>query len=546
MTPNSRASNETTLCGCSIAWLETRQLMTIDLAKFSFSEVVRYWATRTPDAPAIVDEDRRVSYSEWDLLAQRGANRLLECGVGRGHRVLYLGRNRAAHPIIAAAASRVGAVLVGVNWRLGVTELTQVVENADPTVAFVDTEFSDAADVALRQLASTTTTVWLDPADDRRSLEQWWSVSSQHQTAYVPQPGDEAALNYTSGTTGEPKGVVITNGQMAAAVARTARAQPADNSRFLLALPLFHVAGLTWMTTICYLGGTIVPLADASAASIERSVLQRGITDVVLVPALIQMLMEAPGADPGSYRSLRSVRYGASPMPQPVLRRMREWFRPNVRYYQGYGSSETAGPICSLGPEDHQVELKQLNSAGRPCNGVELRIVDIDSHEEVTDGNVGEVWTRSDQNCAGYWRRPEATAALFSDGWLKTGDLGYRDEGYLYLTGRLNDRIITAGENVYATEVEAVLVELPGIAEASVVGIPDNRLGETVVAAVVLRPGETAEAEDIIAACRRELAHFKCPTRVRIVSGLPRNAAGKVLKHEVARGFVAPTGTESG
>jgi long-chain acyl-CoA synthetase len=503
---------------------------------YSLSEVVRYWARTSPDRAALIDDLGVISYARWDGTAQMTASMLHTLGVERGDRVLYLGRNRSAHPIVAAATSRIRAVLVGANWRLSAEELAKVVGDADPTVAFVDSEFRAVFEAASAITSIAPHVVWLDGVLGVVDLERWSARAADDVMLSTPQPADLAALVYTSGTTGEPKGVMVTNEQIGVASTQVALTGSLDDSRFLLVLPLFHVSGLSWLSVISQLGGTLVLIADASPSNVERSVATYGVTDTMLVPALIQMLMDETGARSHSYQSLRSLWYGGSPISLPVLRRMTTYF-PNVRFYQGYGMSETNGPICFLSADDHRNPGENLSSAGRTLTGVEIQIVDTDGGRAVGQGQIGEVWTQSKQNCAGYWRRPDATAKLFAGDWLRTGDLGYLQDGCLFLVGRLNDRIITAGENVYAGEVEAAIAELPGVVEACVVGIPHYRWGETVAAAVLMERAAAADPQEIIAACRSKIAHYKCPTNVLVVDELPRNATGKIVRREVTALF---------
>lgn len=505
---------------------------------YSLSEVVRHWAQRSPGHVAVADECSVLTYAQWDALADLTARTLMATDVYDGDRVLYLGRNRATHPIVAAAASRVQAILVGANWRLSAEELAKILDDSEPKVAFVDVEFRPLFEAARGQTSSAVDPVWLHGAAGIEDLSRWSMACDVELPVLVPQPDDVAVLVYTSGTTGEPKGVMATNWQIGAAARRIAQAGALDNARFLLVLPLFHVSGLCWLTVVSQRGGTLVLLADASPASIEKAVCEHQVTDTMLVPALIQMLMDEPGGQPGSYASLRSMWYGGSAISLPVLQRMTTYFA-GVQFHQGYGMSETNGPICMLSAEDHRDPGDNLASVGRPLPGIDIQIVDPDTGEVVDSGQIGEVRTRSEQNCLGYWRRPEETRKLLADRWLRTGDLGYVATDCLFLVGRLNDRIITAGENVYAGEVEAAIAELPGVVEACVVGIPDYQWGETVAAAISLDGTGATEADQIIDQCRTKLAHYKCPTRVVLISALPRNATGKVIRNEVIAMFDA-------
>jgi len=503
---------------------------------YSLSAVVDHWSIVQPNHPAILTDTVMLTYSDWAALSGRLAVRLSARGLRPGDRALYLGRNRAAHPVIMAALSRTRIAIVGANWRLDARELAYILSDAGPRIAFVDPEFSATFKSACETASTSPEVVLLDGADGLDSLRDW-----SRNAPLLPLPGppgldDIAALNYTSGTTGQPKGVIVKNSQLGQYLARPNPVPTSTETVFLIATPIFHVAGTCLQLAVSYRGGTIVPLPDADPVNVSAAIERHRVTDTMLVPAQIQFLLAEPTATSDSMKSLRRLQYGASPISLPVLEHATSRF-PDLELCQAYGLSETVGPITYLGPEDHRRGGEILRSAGRIATGIDIRIVDPDTSVDRPPGQIGEVWCRSDQNCAGYWGRPAENATLFSGLWLRTGDLGYLREGYLYLTARMNDLIISAGENIYASEVEAVLVQVDGVSEACVVGIPDRRWGETVVAALVPKPGAKLAPRLTITACRERLAHYKCPTAVKVVDELPRNATGKVLRHRVGSWF---------
>jgi len=513
--------------------------VTVRRGTYSLSAIIHHWSRSEPSHPAIVTDSSSLTYSDWAELSGRLAAQLAARGVCPGDRVLHLGRNRVAHPIIVAATSRTRSVLVGANWRLDPRELGYILSDAEPRVAFVDIEFSDAFKSACDSAASRPETVLLDSDDGLESLRYWTRNAPTPPPTIAPLPDDIATLIYTSGTTGQPKGVTITNSQLGQYLARPNPVPMNTATVFLVATPVFHIAGTCLQLAVLYGGGTMVLLPDPDPVHIVAAIERHRVTDVMLVPAQIQWLLDQLPETSGSIRSLRRLQYGASPMPAPLLARVVNRL-PDVELCQAYGLSESVGPITYLGPEDHRRGGDIQRSAGRPATGIEIKIVDPDTAVEREPGQIGEIWCRSDQNCAGYWRRPADNARLFSEQWLKTGDLGYLREGYLYLTARMNDLIISGGENIYASEVEAILVQLDGVSEACVVGIPDRRWGETVVAALVPTPGVDLAPHRTIAACREKLAHYKCPTALKVVDELPRNATGKVLRHKVRSLFEQP------
>lgn len=513
-------------------------------ARYSPGQAVRDWAARNPQHVAIVGDAASLTFAEWDRRADRLSAALAGCGIGPGDRVMYVGRNRAAHPVAMVAVSRLRAVTVAVNWRLGVSELAHIVEDSQPRVVLAEREFEQGFCGALDRTGLHPEIVWLDGAAGLEQLAAWNPGMSSQVMPGIPRGDDVAALIYTSGTTGAAKGVVITNAQLGAVVSRNVPWRLSEESVFLLALPVFHVSGMGLSLTISYLGGTVVMLADADPARVASAICEHRVTDTMLVPALIQLVIDDPQASPDQFATLRSLSYGAAPMPRPLLERTARYFA-GVELAQGYGLSESVGPITYLTAEDHRAGGRILASAGRPIDGVEVKTADPMSGHDVGAGEIGEVWTRSNQNSSGYLNRPAETSQLFADGWLRTGDLGYVEDGYVYLVDRMKDLIVTGGENVYASEVEACLVRIPGVAEACVIGIPDPRWGEAVVAAVVPRPGAAIEPGQIIAAARTELAHYKCPAAVHLVDSLPRNTTGKVLRRDI-RALLTATDARQG
>jgi len=287
-------------------------------------------------------------------------------------------------------------------------------------------------------------------------------------------------------------------------------------------------------------GGRSVILRDVDPGLLLSLIEREGITEMFVVPAVLMLLLATPAMRSTDFSSLRLIFYGASPISEDVLVRCMAAF--GCGFCQVYGMTETTGAITALRPEDHDPDGPRrglLRSAGRAHPSVQLRVVDPDSGRDAELGQVGEVWTRSPYNMAGYWNKVEETAAaLNEEGWLHTGDAGYFDaEGYLYLHDRMKDMIVSGGENIYPAEVENILLSHASVADAAVIGVPDDTWGETVKAMVVLAPDATLDAQGIIDHCRQHLAHYKCPTSVEFIDVLPRNPSGKVLKRELRRPY---------
>ena len=351
---------------------------------------------------------------------------------------------------------------------------------------------------------------------------------------------------YTSGTTGLPKGVMLTNANLSTAISEAGITfSIGDDTVSLVAMPLFHIGGSGWALCAMSRGGRSIILRDVDPNVLLELIAVERITEMFVVPAVLMLMLATPSLGTTDLSSLRLIFYGASPISEDVLVKCMTVF--GCAFCQVYGMTETTGAITSLAFEDHDPDGPRrglLRSAGKPHESVSLRVVDPDSGRDAGPGEVGEVWTRSAYNMAGYWRKPEETAAAIdSDGWLKTGDAGYFDaDGYLYLHDRIKDMIVSGGENVYPAEVENVVLSHPAIVDAAVIGVPDPKWGETVKAIVVLGPGETLDEDGVIAHCRADLAHYKCPTSVDATDVLPRNPSGKILKRELRAPYWADRG----
>lgn len=498
----------------------------------SFASTVRTWAHRQPEAPAVTvvsgeDVEATLTYRQLDALSSGVASALIDVGVGVGSRVAHLGRNRAGYPPLLYGASKARATLVGLNWRLTAHELAPLLADARPEVVVVDPEFAATAAAAAEQ--AEIACVLLD-ADD---ITTW--VTGSTDPGLVPEADDIALIFYTSGTTGVPKGAMLPVRSIAANLRRPMPWRMRPGVAALVCSPMFHTAGTGWTYLPGYLGAHCLVLRDPSPNDILGAISRHAVGQALLVPAVIQMVINDPTMASADLSHLESVVYGASPITKRLLSAAIDAF--GCEFVQAYGMTETGGPIAYLRPEDHDPAdpLGRLGSAGRPPEGIEVRITDPETGTPCDAGEFGEVWTRSDQQMVGYLNQPEATAqTLTPDGWLRTGDGGYTDtDGYVFLTDRLTDVIVTGGENVYPLEVENILAAHPSIAEVAVIGVPDDRWGETVHAVVVLAAGvDPADIEPatFIAWCRKRLAHYKAPTGVDVAPSLPRNPAGKVLR----------------
>ena len=485
-------------------------------------------AERRTDHPALVGAARTVTFGELHRNANRIAHALADLGVGEHGRVAYLDLNNPEFFEVMVGAARVGAAIAPLNFRLTPTELGRIVHDAAAKVLVVGAAFEAMLPAIQAEAPGLERVVRV--GDDYAS---WVAEASDADLDRASSPDDVVLQLYTSGTTGLPKGVMLTNGNCSGLMDVAEAWDVDETSKSLVAMPLFHIGGSGWANVALARGGTdvLVPMIDPSALldTVENS----GITNAFLVPAVLQMMCAVPGADDRDYSSLRSIAYGASPITSAALTRALEVFRAPL--FQVYGLTETTGAITELSSGDHDPggpRQHLMRSAGKPYPWVELKAVDPVSGEDCGPGDVGEIWTRSRQNSPGYWNKPEDTAASFdADGWLHTGDAGYLDdEGFVFLTDRIKDMIVSGAENVYPVEVESALSEHPDVTDVAVIGVPDERWGETVKAVVVRREGSELSEDDLLVWAKERIAGFKRPRSVDFADELPRNPTGKLLK----------------
>jgi long-chain acyl-CoA synthetase len=510
------------------------------LDELTVADVIRTNGAKRPDVVAIRCGSGSVTYAELDERSSRLARALLAAGVGPGDRVAHLDRTAPEVVELLFAASKVGAVTVPLNWRLATAELETIVSDAGCAVLIAGPGYRETA----RMIADTVPQA-LDVIDVGDEYERRLAAQPASDPGHRAAAGDHVVQMYTSGTTGLPKGVLTTQRNLAAAFLSAEPWQFDSESVSLTPLPMFHIGGIGWAYLGLASGATTILVSEFDAREVLDLLEGQHVTNAVFVPTILQMMIAVPGAAERDFSHLRSIAYGASPITTPVLRAALRTFRCPL--FGVYGLTETTGGVVQLAPEDHDADGSHqhlLQSAGRPLPWVEMRIVDS-AGADCTPGEVGEVWIRAPNVMAGYYRREqESAAALTVDGWLRTGDGGYCDEsGYLFLTDRIKDMIVTGGENVYPVEVEEILSRHPGVAEAAVIGAPDERWGEAVMALVVRAPDSAVGAEELVAFARQRLAGYKLPRAVEFVDELPRNAAGKVLKRELrARYAGGPSG----
>ena len=506
------------------------------MTDYRLRDQARDWARTRPDHPAVVRDGRALSFADLDDRADRFARGMVAAGLRPGDRVGLLLANAGETFEALVGCARAGLVAVPLNWRLAPAELAEVIADAGLRATVADDRTRHLAPV-LRGTASRCD-LELGPA-----YERWLAEPGHLEVAlpYLCHDPDRVVLQvYTSGTSGRPKGVLLTYRNLGT---KSVGVVPwwglGPDSRTLIATPMFHVGALSWALAGLVAGSTSVLATHADPATLLRHLTRDRITHTFLVPAIIDRLCaEAPAGI--CFPRLQRVLYGASPTSPATQRAAHELFGPVLTHL--YGMSETTGAFTELPADPGLPEgSPRWRSAGRAYPWVELEIRDPRTGRRCAPGEVGEVWTRSAQNSPGYAGRPDETAALYAeDGWLRTGDGGYVDEdGLLYLTDRVKDLIISGGENIYPAEVERVLREHPAVAEAVVVGVPDQRWGEAVAAVVVRRSDASVTEEELVAWVGDRVAGYKRPKQVVLAADLPRNAAGKVLRRRLREQLTA-------
>lgn len=519
-----------------------------------FHDYFEYHADLRPQIPFLIEGDREVSYAEAETLANRIANAMISAGLKRGDRIAYLGKNSIEHALVYVAASKAGLIPIPLNYRLAPKEWEYILNHSGARALFASEEFMGGIDTIRSALANADLFVSVGVSRDGwLNWDGFLDDASDTRPELPITPQDLIYIMYTSGTTGLPKGVMISHSNLLslldqAMTATSARRSPGE--RALIVTPLYHAAGAVRIFTAAVNGTTCVLMDQFDPETLIEALRKYRINTINMVPAIIQMLLEkVPGIEQMRFDDLRVIYYGAAPISVPLLQRTTQVFKCDL--IQGYGLTEATGGLTYLNEYDHGKALEGaahlLESAGKAAVGCKLKICDSEGRE-LPRGEIGEIVAKGPNVMQGYWSDPAATKAVLSEeGWLRTGDAGMiDDEGYLYLKDRVKDMIVSGGENIYPVEVENALAEHPEIAEAAVIGVPDEKYGETVMAVCVLRPGATLSAENVIAHCRKHIGGYKVPRKVAFLDELPRNPSGKVLKRELRKPYWDGAGRQVG
>jgi acyl-CoA synthetase (AMP-forming)/AMP-acid ligase II len=509
----------------------------------NLAELLEIPAEIFPDQEILRFDGEKVSYADLQERATRRAADLGALGIRPGDRVAVIETNTPAVIETLLASAMVGAVFVPLNFRAREGELAHMVRVAQPCLLLAGDRYRETAEQISRTQPSSPRVIGLAAAPGE--VASLGGVNDTPATHPPSGSGDDglAVLMFTSGTSAAAKAVMLAHEDLTAFVFNTTEpADGTDRGSVLISAPLYHIAGLTGVLTAVFAGRRIVLLRQFEALDWLETVEREQITHAFLVPTMMRRVLDCPRFADTNLSSLRVLSYGAAPMPVPLIRRAIASFPPSVQFLNAFGQTETTSTVTVLGPADHRLDgtpeeietkLRRLASIGQPLPDVELSVLD-ESGRSLGPNQVGEIAIRSGRVMRGYYGADEATNAALQDGWLRTRDLGWIDEGgYVFLAGRQSDMIIRGGENIAPEEVEVVLESHPAVEEAAVVGVADEEWGERVVAVVVTRPGVDVRAEELVEYCRERLASYKKPETVFFSEALPRNALGKLLRQEL-------------
>tara|TARA_R110000823_G_scaffold305771_1_gene427960 strand:- start:7247 stop:8794 length:1548 start_codon:yes stop_codon:yes gene_type:complete len=507
----------------------------------SIGEFLTTRAHMNPHKEALFDvaSDKRVTYQELDARSNRCANALLSLGLARGDRVALLANNGHQFAESFFGVAKTGLVVMPLNWRLTASELAFILKDGGATVMIFDAEFLPVVE-ELREMGNAGSDVvhWIcigSPAPEyARDYETLLEASKETEPSRKSRQDDNLFIMYTSGTTGNPKGVVHTHSTVFwAMLTLNATADSHFNDRYLLMLPMFHVGALTPLISSTYNGTTLVMLKNFDPGKAWELIEQERITTTLAVPAMLSFMLKVPGYEKTDWSSLRYVSSGAAPVPVSLINTYTEM---GIHIYQIYGMTETCGPACMIGSDD---AVSKIGSTGKSFFHTEVRVIDEQGNNQ-PPGEPGEVIVRGPHIMKEYWNRPDATADAIVDGWLQTGDVAtWDEEGFVTIRDRKKDMIISGGENVYPAEIENVLLQHPDVSDAAVIAQVSERWGESPLAVIVASSDSLSE-QDVMTHCVGKLARYKMPRKVEFAEDIPRNPSGKILKRLLREQFDGP------
>ena len=500
-------------------------------------ETFQWRVEQSSDEIAFKFNDQEMTYKEYDRRANQVANGFIAEGCVPNSRIAVLAKNSDMYVEILYGSLKSRTALVGLNWRLAGPEVVFVVNDSQSEILFVGPDFYDLVDNVKDQFKHVKKIIAIEDGSFIQTGNAYTSWRDSFDDADPMLKGhkdDDVIQLYTSGTTGLPKGVRLTNENINAStpmVEETWGKPWHEKSVNFVLSPLFHIAGSNIVIMGVVFGCKNIVIPEPDPGLILHMIHTEKIETAFMVPALIQFLLNHPDAKTTDFSSLRQIVYGASPISEDTLLKAIEVM--GCEFWQVYGLTETSGIGTTLSPDHHEPSLGKLRSCGKKYTGVDIRIVDDDKNE-VALGEVGEIVIKSSVIMKGYWNRDEANKESIVDGWFYTGDAGYfDDEDFLYIYDRVKDMIISGGENIYPAEVENALMSHPDIMDAGVVGVPDDKWGETVKGFVILKEGSNITEAEIIASTKQKIASYKCPTSINFITEMPRNPSGKILRREL-------------
>lgn len=507
----------------------------------TLGDFVSYWARHDPSRAMLRTFERTVSFAEGDRLVNRSAHWMLAHGASEGKLIGFCGKNSLDFYFAFFGCARTRSGTVVFNWRLAAPELAEQIRDSDAELIIAERELEPLISEALSSLATQPKIVWIDAAD---SYERMIADLPDTPPAVHVSEDDVAFQLYTSGTTGKAKGVMLSHRGINM-MRLSEHFEPTyhwdrDDS-FINGLPNFHLLHLGITLQCLYNGVSVAVIRQFDPATMLHGITQLKPTLLTLTPTMLQMLLDHPEAATSDFSSLRLTLYAGSPISLGLIKRAIATMP--CRFMQFYGSTEAGGATSILRPEEHDLENEaRLQSCGRPLPLIEFRIVDA-AGADVPEGEAGELLIRQPSITPGYWKQPEATAAVMEHGWYRSGDIARRDaEGLYYIVDRAKDMIVSGGENIYSAEVENALSTHPAVAGVAVIGVPDPRWGEAVMACVIVKPGSDLAEADLLAHARERLAGYKVPKKVTFMESFPLIPSGKISKRELRAQFWAGSG----
>ncbi|HEY98525.1 MAG TPA: long-chain-fatty-acid--CoA ligase [Dehalococcoidia bacterium] len=504
-----------------------------------------------PDKMAVVFEDKRYTFSQLNERVNRLANGLMKLGVKKGERVALIQVNCNQCVETYFAVAKMGGIYLPLNFRAKEKELAYMLNTAEATAIIIGERYVPMIKSIQPECKSLKHLITIEQKhDDMLYYEDIIENSPPDDVFTEIDDHDTTILMYTAGTTGFPKGVMLSHNSFSSYMLENVTpADPEASESNILTVPLYHVAGIQAMMAAIYGGRTLVMERQFEPEEWMTLVETEKANRAMMVPTMLKQLLDHPNFKKHDLSSLKVITYGAAPMPLPVIRKALEEF-PGVSFINAFGQTETASTITALGPEDHVLtgtpeeierKLQRLASIGKPMSDVEMKVVDDDG-KKLGPGEVGEILARGPRVMSGYWKDEEKTAkTIDKDGWVHTGDVGYVDkDGYYFLSGRSSDMIIRAGENISPEELENAIREHPKVEDVAVIGVPDETWGEEPRAVVIPKKGQKPTEEEIMEWCRERLASFKRPRTVVFVDDLPRNPMGKLIKREIREKYGKP------